>query len=86
MRKMERIAQLDQEVAELKSQNTMLGQVSWLPSSTVLYLYNNLCKYTTLKNTATRSLRQDPDEDHEDDNDDDDCDDDNYNDDCDGDE
>ena len=24
---MERIAQLDQEVAELKSQNTMLGQV-----------------------------------------------------------
>ena len=27
MRKMERIAQLDQEVAELKSQNTMLGQV-----------------------------------------------------------
>jgi len=28
MRKMERIAQLDQEVAELKSQNTMLGQVS----------------------------------------------------------
>ena len=29
MRKMERIAQLDQEVAELKSQNTMLGQVDW---------------------------------------------------------
>ena len=54
MRKMERIAQLDQEVAELKSQNTMLGQVSWLPNSTVLYLDNNLYKYTHLRNTATR--------------------------------
>ena len=64
-----------------------------MPSSTVLYLDNNLCKYTTLKtqqhdryDAGSGGSRQDPDEDHEDDNDDDDCDDDNYNIDCDGDE
>ena len=46
---MERIAQLDQEVAELKSQNTMLGQVNGATSIFPMeihyrYFYNLLQK------------------------------------------